>query len=92
MNEPEEKKPLLPRRVINIKGKISYSEGAQSWSVLRFKKELLKEFFQLNEKRSKFSYKMSYYRTIEELEKIIKEIKKQKESSLPILMWLYREE
>jgi hypothetical protein len=39
---------------------------------------LVNEFPQLKEKRSEFSYQITYYRAIEELEKIIKELKKKR--------------
>ncbi len=85
-------KPLYPRSIVDIRGNLSYSEGAQSWGILRFKKELIKEFPQLQEKRSKFSYKMTYFRDFAELEEKIKEMKRSKEQiAMPMLVWLYKE-
>ena len=85
-----EKRSLIPRRVIDVQGRLSYSEGYQACNRIRFKKELLEEFYQLKEKRSKFSYRMLYCRTFEELEKTIKEFKEKR--IMPVLMCLYKEE
>jgi len=46
-------------------------------------------FSQLKEKRSKFSYKMTYFRNKKELEGAVEELKK--DGELPILVWLYKE-
>jgi len=86
----EDKKALIPRNHVNISGKIIYSEGDQAWNLIRLKKEILGEFYQLKEKRSKFSYNMSYYRTYEELEKAIKDMKKSQ--ALPVLVYFYQDE
>ncbi len=75
--------------MLNIQGKMSYSESLGAWSTLRLKKELVKEFPQLEEKRSKFTYKAVYYRDIEEFEKAVREMKK--DGSLPILLWVFKE-
>jgi len=87
----ESKKPLCPRNCIDINGKIIYSEGDQAWNLIRLKKEVLNEFYQLKEKRAKFSYHMVYYRNYEELEKAVKELKKKSEMVLPFLVFLYKE-
>ena len=85
------KKPLTPRSIIKVEGKLSYSESSQAWSIIRFKSELVKEFPQLKEKRSNFTYKLVYYRNIEELEKAIKKLKKDKDGVLPLTMFLCKE-
>ena len=86
-----DKRILTPRNLIKINGKLSYSESLQSWNTIRFKKELVKEFPQLNEKRSKFSYKVIYYRNFSEFEKAVKDLKNQKSESLPLLLFLYKD-
>lgn len=86
----DNKKPLLSRNCIDINGKILYSEGDQAWNLIRLKKDVLNEFYQLKERRLKFSYQMIYYRVYEDLEKAIKELKKQNKA-LPVLLWLYQE-
>lgn len=48
------------------------------------------EFPQLKEKRSKFSYKLVFHRTFEELLKEIKKLKN--ENVMPMLLWLGRED
>lgn len=85
-----EKSQLSPRKCINIDGKILYSESNQAWNLIKLKKEFLNEFYQLKEKRSKFSYNMIYYRSYEELEKAIKDLKS-KDSIIPFLMFLYKD-
>jgi hypothetical protein len=86
-----EKKPLTPRNVIDIKGRMIYCERDHSWNLIRLKKEVLNEFYQLKEMRSKFSYHMVYYRSYEELEKALKELKKNRDIALPFLVFLYKE-
>lgn len=86
-----EKRTLIPRNTIDTIGSVYYDEKSGTWSIIRIKSDLVKEFPQLREKRSKFSYQLTYHRTIEELEKAIKELKKQKEPSLPVMMFLYKE-
>ena len=54
------------------------------------KRELLNEFADLKEKRSKFWYQMMFYRTYAELEAYVKKIKKEG-SALPILLFLEKE-
>ncbi len=73
---------------LEIKGKISYNEGAQAWNIIRFKKELLQEFPQLKEKRSQISYKMLIFQTYKDLEKAIKDVKEQ--DAFPILLFFYK--
>ena len=85
-----EKKKLVPRKVVNSEGKISYSESLQAWNTIRLKKEIIKEFPHLSEKRSKFSYQILFYRDIKEFENMLKNLKK--EESMPLLLWLYKEE
>jgi len=83
------KNTLTPRTKINSEGKIAYSESFQAWNTIRLKKELFEEFPQLKEKRSKFSYQLIFCRSYEELAEKIKELNKN--SVMPMLMWLYKE-
>jgi len=85
-----QQKSLTPRKLIEINGNLYYHETSQAWSIIRLKNELINEFFQLKEKRSKFSYKMIYYRDYEEFDKAVKELIKSKEI-LPILLFLKKE-
>ena len=88
----ENKKHLLSRSYIDVDGKILYSEGNQAWNTIKLKKEVLNEFYQLKDKMLKlFSYKMVYYRKYEELEKAIRELKKNNQA-LPVLVWLYKDD
>ncbi len=87
-----ERKLLIPRTVVDVKGSIYYDENSGAWSIMRLKSDFVKEFPQLKEKRSKFSYQLTYYRTLEQIEKAIKELKKQKDPFLlPVLMFLYKD-
>ncbi|MFA5259260.1 MAG: hypothetical protein WC402_04255 [Candidatus Pacearchaeota archaeon] len=85
-----ERKPLIPKTIINIDGKICYNENNRAWNTIRLKNEILNEFTKLKEKRSSFSYQMIYHRSSEELEKTLKRMKMNKEV-LPILMFLYED-
>ncbi|MCK4997093.1 hypothetical protein KAS08_02210 [Candidatus Pacearchaeota archaeon] len=87
---PQNRQPLSPRKIINVKGRMHYSESNQAWNIIKFKSEFLNEFRQLKEKRSKFSYEMVFSRTegemIETMKKIIKD-----RTLMPVLMFLYKD-
>lgn len=83
-------KPLTPRKIINIKGKVHYNESSQAWSTIRLKSEFLNEFQQLKEKRAKFSYEMIFGRTEEEMVEAVKKITGDK-TLMPVLMFLYKD-
>ena len=83
-------KPLAPRKVINVKGKIHYNESKQAGSNIKLKRELINEFPQLREKRFAFSYGIMFYRTVEDVNKLIKKFAK-KDEAVPLLMFLYKE-
>ena len=68
-----------------------YDEKSQAWGLIRLKSEIVREFPQLSEKRSKFSYELKYYRKIEEFEKLVKDLKKKKVEALPVLVWMFKE-
>jgi hypothetical protein len=85
-----EKKPLVPRNVIDIEGKILYNENNRAWNTIRLRSDILKEFNKLKEKKATFSYEMMYFRSAEELEKLVRKIKMNK-APLPILMFLYED-
>ena len=57
--------------------------------MLRLKKEIVEEFPALKEKRSKFSYRLMFCRSYEDLMKMIKELKD--EEVMPLILWMYRE-
>lgn len=84
------RKILTPRNTIQSEGKIGYSEGFQAWNTIRLKKELFEEFPSLKEKRSKFAYRLIFCRDSKKFEEMLKESKKG--DSLPLLLWLYKEE
>lgn len=84
------KSALTPRTKIESEGKVAYSESFQAWNTIRLKKELFEEFPQLKEKRSKFSYQLTFCRSHEDLLNKIRGLKRG--SIMPILMWLYKED
>lgn len=88
--ESQLKQPILPRRIVNVTGKIHYSESNQAWNIIKLKSEFLNEFHQLKEKRSKFSYEMVFGRTEEEIIGSLKKMIKEKKM-IPVLMFLYRD-
>lgn len=79
--------PIVEATKIN--GKLFYSEGDQSWSLLRLKKDLFKDFPQLKERKSSFGYKMIISKTPEELKKMVSEV--EKTGAIPILLYFNRE-
>jgi len=85
------KKTLVPRTKISSEGQVAYSESFQAWNTLKLKKELFLEFPQLQEKRSKFSYKLIYHRDSKELENTIKDMTKKGKEVMPMLLFLYKD-
>lgn len=83
------KKTLSPKSLIDIEGNVAYAEGFQAWNLIRLKKEIIDEFPQLREKRSRFTYQMIFHRTYKELLKTIKKLKNN--DVMPMLMFLYKE-
>lgn len=86
-----EKQILQPTRdTLKIKGKIYYRDHDQAWNTIKLKKEIVNEFPILKEKRASFSYHMILYRTHDELEKVVKKMKREK-LPLPLLVFLEKE-
>jgi len=86
-----ETKILQPiKTTLNIKGKIAYGDSSRSWSNIRLKKEVVDEFPALREKQASFSYQMLFYRTYDELEKVVRKMKREK-LPLPLLLFLQKE-
>ncbi len=71
------------RQNIKINGKLHYNEGAQSWNLIRLKKEVLHEFPQLREKSASFGYTMIISKSKEGFEELIQKEK----DGLPILLF-----
>ena len=69
---------------VKVEGKLHYSEGAQSWNLIRLRKEVIHEFPELKEKSSKFSYRMIIPKTQEGF----KEILQSEKEVMPILLFL----
>lgn len=75
------------KEVLSIKGKLSYSESSQAWSVLKIKKDIFHIFPQLKEKRSEFSYHMIVPRSFEEAKEKFDELT----DKVPILLFFEKE-
>jgi len=88
---PQNKSPLVPRKVVSVKGKVHYSESNQAWNTIKLKTEFLNEFDQLKEKRSNFSYEMIFGRNEEEMVEALRQIIRNGKL-MPILMFLYKDE
>jgi len=91
MANTQTKKTLVPRTKISSEGKVHYSESFQAWNTLKLKKELFSEFPQLQEKRSKFSYKLIHHRDPKEMEKEIGSMIKEGREVMPLLLFLYKD-
>jgi hypothetical protein len=37
----KDRQPILPRRIITVKGKVHYSESNQAWNTIKLKSEFL---------------------------------------------------
>lgn len=86
-----EPKILQPKRsTLKVNGKIYYRENDQCWNMIKLKNTLIGEFPDLKEKRASFSYEMLFYRTYEDLEKVVRKMKREK-LPLPILLFLQKE-
>ena len=86
-----EKRTLIPRSVINVKGRIIYNESKRAWNTIKLNNDFMNEFHQLKNRREKFSYEMVFGRTQEEIKEIMKKMLKNK-NLMPILMFLYKDE
>jgi len=64
---------------MRIKGKLSYSEGDQAWSVLRLKKEILQKYPYLKEKTGNFVYLLNLCNDFKELKKEIEKLQNDSE-------------
>ena len=71
-------------------GTMSYDNNAECWNTIRVRKDFVKQFPQLKEKRAKFSYKMQFHASYDELRKSIEKMNKNREP-LPILLYLIQE-
>ena len=91
MGPQMKKNPLIPRKIINVKGRVHYSESNQAWNTIKLKTEFINEFHQLKEKRSKFSYEMIFGRTEAEIAEAFKKMIQDK-TFMPVFMFLYKEE
>ena len=88
----EQSKIISPiHETLEVIGKLSYSEVQRAWNTIRFKKDLLREFPQLSERRNKFGYKMTLHRNFKELKKAIFKMEKD-QIAVPLVVWLIKRE
>ncbi len=86
-----EQKFIAPKRdPIKAVGKISYKESQKAWCLIKLKQEVIQEFSQLKERSSSFGYQLRFYRDFVEMEKALKEVKKN-QGVPPVLMWFFKE-
>lgn len=74
--------------ILEINGKLFYSEGDRSWNILRLRKEVLHEFPELKKRSSALGYKMIIPKSKENFKKILEGMKE----SLPILLFFHKEQ
>lgn len=82
--------PLTPPKLVESSGKVSYTESNQAWGTIRLKSEIIHEFRQLKEKRSRFKYKLLFFRDHKDFEEKIKSVVRDK-GAIPFLIWLEKE-
>jgi len=87
--EPRILRPV--KKPTNLRGRVYYDSPNGAWSIIRLRKEIVNDFSELKEKRSSFSYQMVFYQTPQELEKAIREMRKE-DKPLPILLFLVKDE
>jgi len=73
-----------------VKGKLAYSESLGAWNTIRLKKEILNEYKVLKEKQKIFSYKLVFYQNSTQLEKAMKQVKRDNLPT-PMLLWFVKE-
>ncbi len=73
---------------LTIKGKLSYSEWTQSWSIIRLKRDIIQEFPQLKQKRDTFGYTLVIPKSQEEMKEALSEAK---DKTIPILLFFNKE-
>ncbi len=81
-------RPVTPS--ICVKGIVSYTTNQGAWNLIRLKRKFLDKFPQLEDKKSKFSYKMIFHENQKDFEKELRKMKKSKDA-IPILFFLYKE-
>lgn len=77
------------KETLKIKGKISYNESDQAFTLLKFRKEVVNEYPHLKEKNSPFEfvYLMKLHRTYQDLKREIELLEKE-EKPIPFMLSL----
>ena len=76
---------------VDCYGKLSYEEKTRSWSLLKFKKEVLLLFPVLKERRSKLGYKLKIFLSLQNFQEFSQKVSN-KELPVPIIMYIERVE
>lgn len=89
---PKDEVTLLSavKESLRIRGRLSYSEGDQAWSVLRLKKEILQKYPYLKEKTGSFIYMMNLCDDFKELRKEIENLEESTDV-VPIIFLIGKE-
>lgn len=75
---------------LEVKGKLSYSEGDQAWTTLRLKKDILKKFPYLKDKQGSFVYCMKVYTSHKDLKKEVEQMEKDS-GMIPMIFMIGKE-
>ena len=78
------------RKVIEASGNMSYDMSLGAWNTIRFRREFVCEFPELNNKSVNTMYKVVIYRSYELLAKEIEDIVRNKKP-LPVLLFFEQE-
>jgi hypothetical protein len=73
------------KQKLESNGSLTYDEPLRAWAHVRFKKEIIQEFSILKKRDIKFSYQILLHRSFSELEKEIKQMKKNN-GAIPLLL------
>ena len=68
-------------------GKMTYDEPLRAWAHIRLKKDIANKFSELKDKSKRFLYKLEYHEDYTEIEKLLRKMKRSKESP-PILLFI----
>ena len=74
-----------------VRGRLTYNESTQAWSLMRLHKLIIEEFGELKEKRGEFFYEMVLFYSYEQFERFMKKTKRDGKIP-PMLFWIGKKE
>lgn len=77
--------------IVECRGKMAYNESAQAWNLIRLKNEVLHQFSQLKDKRSKFTYDLIFCKDKNKFKELANKIIKD-EDTMPLMIFLNKDE